>query len=312
MSRPAVASILEAIGDTPVIKLSRVVPPGSADVYVKVESGNPTGSYKDRFALAMISGAEARGDLTAGQSVVEYSAGSTGSSLAFVCAVKGYPLQVVTSDAFAPAKLNTMRAFGARLVIIPSRNGQVTPDLVPSMIAEAKRIAADEGAFWTDQFNNPDLTTGYRAIGEELVAQLPAPIDAFCAGVGTAGMLVGATDAIRDAHPSTRVVVLEPAASPQISTGRTGTHTVEGISVGVVPPILRPGVYEEVWTIEEGDARTMARRLAREEGIFSGTSTGLNVVGAIQIAGELGPGHLVVTVAVDSGLKYLHGDLFVE
>ena len=290
MSRPAVASILEAIGDTPVIKLSRVVPPGSADVYVKVESGNPTGSYKDRFALAMISGAEARGDLTAGQSVVEYSAGSTGSSLAFVCAVKGYPLQVVTSDAFAPAKLNTMRAFGARLVIIPSRNGQVTPDLVPSMIAGAKRIAADEGAFWTDQFNNPDLTTGYRAIGEELVAQLPAPIDAFCAGVGTAGMLVGATDAIRDAHPSTRVVVLEPAASPQISTGRTGTHTVEGISVGLVPPILRPGVYEEVRMIEEGEARTMARRLAREEGIFSGTSTGLNVVGAIQIAGELGPG----------------------
>jgi cysteine synthase A len=310
MATPAVTSVLQTIGNTPVVKLAAVVPPECAGVFLKIEGGNPTGSYKDRFALAMIEGAERRGDLRPGQPVVEYSGGSTGSSLAFVCAVKGYPLTVVTSDAFAPAKLQTMRAFGATLVVIPSQGGKITPDLVPSMIEEAKRISRDEGAYWTDQFNNPDLPTGYRAIGRELLEQVPGRIDAFCASVGTAGMLTGATQVLRDANPALKVVVLEPASAPLISQGRKGTHSVDGIAVGIRPPILSDNLFDEARGIEEAEARVMANRLAREEGVFAGTSTGMNVVGAIQLARELGPGHTVVTVAVDTGLKYLQTDLY--
>jgi cysteine synthase A len=310
MATPAVTSILQTIGNTPVVKLAAVIPPGCADVFLKIEGGNPTGSYKDRFALAMIEGAERRGDLQPGQAVVEYSGGSTGSSLAFVCAVKGYPLTVVTSDAFAPAKLQTMRAFGAKLVVIPSQGGKITPDLVPSMIEEAKRISRNEGAYWTDQFNNPDLPTGYRAVGRELLEQVPGRIDAICASVGTAGMLTGSTQVLREANPALKVVVLEPASAPLISQGRKGTHSVDGIAVGIRPPILSDDRFDEARGIEEAEARVMANRLAREEGVFAGTSTGMNVVGAIQLARELGPGHTVVTVAVDTGLKYLQTDLY--
>lgn len=310
MVRSAVNSTLDAIGDTPLVKLNRVAPPNSADVYVKLESFNPTGSYKDRFARAMIEGAEQRGELRPGMSVVEYTTGSTGSSLAFVCAVKGYPLRIVTSDAFAQEKLRTMEAFGAQLVIVPSDGGRTTPDLVPRMMAEAKRIAAEPGVYWTNQFHNPDLLDGYRAIGNELLAQLDAPISAFCGAVGTAGMFLGTTDALRKAGSAARLVVFEPAAAPLISKGAHGSHGVEGIAVGIVQPRLTPDTYDEARAVDEAEAREMARRLAREEGVFAGTSTGLNVVGAIQIAREFGPGHAVVTVAVDSGLKYLQGDLF--
>ena len=310
MARPAVTSTLDTIGNTPVVKLSHVVPAGSADVFVKLESFNPTGSYKDRFARAMIEGAETRGELFPGMRVVEYSAGSTGSSLAFVCAVKGYPIQIVTSDAFAREKLRTMEAFGAQLVIVPSDAGRTTPDLIPRMMDEAKRIAGEPNVFWTNQFHNPDLLDGYRAIGTELLAQIGAPINAFCCAVGTAGMFLGTTDALRKAGSTARLVVFEPASAPLISKGTHGSHGVEGIAVGIVQPRLTADTYDEARAIDEAESRAMARRLAREEGIFAGTSTGLNVVGAIQIARELGPGHAVVTVAVDSGLKYLQGDLF--
>jgi cysteine synthase len=312
MPHHAVDSTLKTIGNTPVVKLKRVVPPDCADIYIKIEGGNPTGSYKDRLALAMIEGAEQRGELTPGRTVVEYTGGSTGSSLAFVCAVKGYPLKLVTSDAFAPAKLRTMQAFGAILTIIPSENGQITPDLLPSMGREAKRIADEEGAFWTDQFNNHELPTGYRKIGEELLSQIDRPIDAFCAAVGTAGMLVGTAQALREARPETRIVALEPASAPLITGGRKGTHHVEGIGVGFIPPALTPDTYDEARAIDETEARAMVKRLAREEGVFAGTSTGLNVVGAIQVGRQLGPGHIVVTIAVDSGLKYLTTDLFAD
>ncbi len=304
------ASTLEAIGGTPVVRLSKVVPPESADVLVKLEYFNPTGSYKDRMALSMIEEAEKRGDLRPGMTVVEYTGGSTGSSLAFVCAVKGYQLRIVTSNAFAPEKLATMRAFGAELTIIPSATGQITPDLIPRMIEEARRIAETEGAYWTDQFHNTDSVDGYRHIGEELLAQVDAPIDAFCAGVGSAGMLVGVAQALDEAGSGARVVALEPASAAVISTGRPGAHHVEGVGVGFVPPLLTPGSYDEARGIDETEARQMARRLAREEGIFAGVSTGLNIVGTLQLAREFGPGHTVATVACDSGLKYLHGDLF--
>jgi cysteine synthase A len=311
-STTVATSTLDAFGATPLVRLNRVVPEGCAKVVVKLEAFNPTGSYKDRMALAMIEGAERRGELRPGMTVVEYTGGSTGSSLAFVCAVKGYKLRIVTSDAFAPEKLATMRAFGAELTIIPSPSGKITPDLIPSMIAEAKRIAETEGAYWTDQFNNTDSVEGYRRIGDELLRQFDGPIDAFCAGVGTGGMLVGVSRALREAGCAARIVALEPASAAVISTGRPGAHHVEGVGVGFVPPLLTPGSYDEARGIDEGEARQMARRLARKEGIFAGTSTGLNVVGALRLARELGPGQTVATVACDSGLKYLHGDLFTD
>jgi cysteine synthase len=304
------SSVLQAIGNTPVVQLQKVVPPNSAAVFVKLEYFNPTGSYKDRMALSMIEEAEARGTLLPGMTVVEYTGGSTGSSLAFVCAVKGYPFKVVSSDAFAREKLQTMRAFGAQLTIVPSRGGQITPDLIPRMMEEARTLAQEPNTYWTNQFHNADMLIGYEQIGQELLEQVDGPIHAFCGGVGTAGMLMGVARALRGAGNPLRIVALEPATSAVLSTGKAGTHHVEGIGVGFVPPLLDQAAYDQARGIDEGEARHMARRLAREEGIFVGVSSGLNVIGALQVARELGPGHTVVTVAVDTGLKYLAGDLF--
>lgn len=291
------------------VKLQKVVPPASADVYVKLEALNPTGSYKDRMALAMIEEAEKRGDLKPGMTVVEYTGGSTGSSLAFVCAVKGYPFRVVSSDAFSKEKLQTMQAFGAELEIVKSEGGSVTPDLIPRMMARAKEIAAEKNTYFTNQIYNRDSLVGYEKIGHELLGQLDR-MDAFCGAVGTAGMAMGVASVLKKAQPKIKVIILEPASSAVISTGQAGKHRVEGIGIGFVPPHLDKNLYDEVYGIEESEARTMARRLAKEEGIFAGTSSGLNVVGAIQVAQRLGPGYTVVTVACDSGLKYLAGDLY--
>lgn len=309
-NHPIAANALEAIGHTPLVKLNKVVGPASADVFVKLEYYNPTGSYKDRMALAMIDEAERSGALQMGMTVVECTGGSTGTSLAFVCAVKGYRFEVVTSDAFAKEKLQTMRAFGAHLVIMPSKEGKITPDLIPSMRDRAREMAQRPDAYFTDQFNNTHSKKGYRQIGVEILAQLNRPIDAFCGAVGTAGMLIGVSTELRKAGQTTHVVALEPASAPLLSKGQVGTHHVEGIGVGMVPPLLTPDFYNEVRAIDEADARQMARRLAREEGIFAGTSSGLNITAAVQLAEELGPGHTVVTVACDSGMKYLSGDLY--
>ncbi len=311
-NRPEIAdSTLKAIGNTPVVRLRQsFVGPGSAEVLIKLEYFSPTGSYKDRMALAMIEEAEVRGDLKPGMTVLEYTGGSTGSSLAFVCAVKGYRFKVVSSDAFAQEKRQTMRTFGADITIVPSKGGKITPDLVPRMIEEARKLSMEPGVYWTNQLHNVDSIVGYQRIGEELLRQVESPIDVFCAGVGTAGMLRGVAQALRAAGQPTRVVALEPASTPVISTGTPGTHHVEGIGIGFVPPLLRREDYDDVRGIDEEQSREVARRLAREEGIFSGTSTGLNVRAALDIARELGPGKTVVTVAVDSGLKYLSGDLY--
>lgn len=303
-------STLGAIGNTPVVQLRKIVPTGSADVFVKLEYFNPTGSYKDRMALAMIEEAEARNELKKGMTVVEYTGGSTGSSLAFVCAVKGYRFKVVSSDAFAREKLQTMKAFGADLTIVPSQGGQVTPDLVPRMVEKAQSIAESEDSYFTNQLHNSDSIVGYRKIGEELLQQMDRPIDAYCGGVGTAGMLMGVAQSLREVNPAVKIVALEPASTAVISGGEPGTHHVEGIGIGFVPPLLEEGLFDEARGIGEEDARDMARLLAREEGIFAGTSSGLNVVGALQLAQELGEGKTVVTVAVDTGLKYLAGDLY--
>ncbi len=306
------SSTLEAIGGTPVVRLGRLAPIGGAEVLVKLEYFSPTGSYKDRMALAMIEGAERRGDLRPGMSVVEFTGGSTGSSLAFVCAVKGYPLKLVSSDAFSQEKLRTMRAFGAELTIVPSQGGAIMPDLFDRMREVVIEIVSRDGAYWTDQFHNTDSLDGYSGIGRELLAQAGTEIDAFCGGVGVAGMLVGVSQALKAGGSRARIIALEPANSPFLSTGTGGPHRIEGIGTGMVPPLLTPGTYDEVRAIEESEARAMARRLARGEGIFGGVSTGLNVVAALRLAEELGPGKTVATVAVDTGLKYLAGDLYDE
>ena len=303
-------SILDSIGNTPLVRLRRLRPAGGAEVLVKLEHFSPTGSYKDRMARALIEGAERRGVLQPGQRVVEFTGGSTGSSLAFVCAVKGYPLTLVSSDAFSLEKRRTMRAFGADLVIVPSRDGAITPDLFDRMRDEVRAIIDREGAFWTDQFNNRDSLAGYAGIGHELAAQAGTEIDVFCGGVGVGGMLVGVSQALKAAGSGARIVALEPASSPMLTQGVGGPHHVEGIGTGIIPPLLTPGSYDEARTVAEEDARAIARRLARQEGIFAGISTGVNIAAALQLATERGPGQTVATVAVDTGLKYLAGDLY--
>ena len=304
------ASVLRAIGNTPLVRLSRVLPPASADVLVKLESINPTGSYKDRMALAMIEGAEARGALRPGMRVIEFTGGSTGSSLGMVCAAKGYPFVVLSSDAFAREKLLTMTAFGADLRIVPSDGGKVTPALFDRFRAEIAKLAAEPGTFWTDQFHNTDALNGYAEIGQEIVAQTNGRIDAFCGAVGTGGMLAGVARALRDGGSRARIVALEPTESPAMTQGHGGAHRVEGIATGSIPPHMSDHPYDEARAIPESAGRDMARRLAREEGLLVGTSSGLNIAAAVQLASELGPDRVVVTVAVDSGLKYLAGDLF--
>jgi cysteine synthase len=305
------SSVLATIGRTPVVQLQRVPPRDSADVFVKLEYFNPTGSYKDRMALAMIEGAEARGALKPGMRVVEFTGGSTGSSLAMVCAVKGYPFVPLSSDAFAREKIMTMEVFGAAVQMVASDGGKVTPALFDRFRERIATMKDEPGTFWTDQFHNQDALTGYATIGTELLEQL-GTIDVFCGAVGTAGMLVGVSRALKAGGSRARIVAFEPASSPVLTKGYGGAHRVEGTSPGYVPPHLTQRDYDEARAIDEEEGRAMARRLAREEGIFTGISSGLNVAGALQLARELGPGHRVVTVAVDTGLKYLAGDLFTS
>jgi cysteine synthase len=302
-------SVLQAIGRTPLVRLRRVVPERAAGVLVKLEFYNPTGSYKDRMALAMIEGAEARGALKQGMRVVEFTGGSTGSSLAMVCAAKGYRFVVLSSDAFSEEKLRTMRAFGAELRMVPSDGGRVTPELFVRFQQQIAVLAAEPNTFWTDQFNNKDVLDGFRNLGRELIDGAGS-VDVFCGAVGTGGMLAGVARALREAGSHTRIVALEPASSPAMTQGRGGAHRVEGIGTGRVVPHMTSKPYDEARAIDEDAARAMARRLAREEGLFVGTSSGLNILAAVQIASELGPGKVVATVAVDTGLKYLAGDLF--
>jgi cysteine synthase len=300
--------MLGAIGRTPVIRLERLAGPDVAEVWVKLENANPTGSYKDRMALAMIEGAERSGRLQAGQTVVEYTGGSTGSSLAFVCAVKGYKLKIVTSDAFAAEKLRTMRAFGAELEVIPSPEG-ITPDLIPSMMRRAAAIVDEVDGFATDQFNNRDMVEGYAELGRELVDQLDGRIDAFCSYVGTAGCFLGVTGTLRSAQLEVHRVIVEPAESPVISGGEPGTHHIEGGGAGFWPPLLTKDDFDEVIPVTTADAMAMAKRVAAEEGLLCGPSTGANITVALELARRLGPGSRVATTNVDSGLKYLAGHL---
>ena len=303
---------LEAIGNTPIVKLNKVVPDHAADVWVKLEGGNPTGSYKDRMALAIIEGAEIRGDLKPGMTVVEYTGGSTGSGLAFVCAVKRYEFHVVSSDAFAKEKLDTMRAFGAKLEVIHSPSGKINSNLINQMVDRAKELATKDDYFFSDQLNNADIIKGFEKMGQEILGQIDGSIDAFTCSVGTAGAFMGVSNILLDSDKDTKIVALEPASAPYYSKNQSdGDHHVEGIGLGFELPLLDKNNYHEARGIDESEAREMAKLLASEEGIFGGTSSGLNVVGAIQLAEELEKGKTVVTIAVDTGLKYLTGNLFL-
>lgn len=300
---------LTAIGATPIVRVSRLIEPGMGEVWVKLESHNPTGSYKDRMAVAMIEGAERSGKLRPGQTVVEYTGGSTGSSLAFVCAVKGYPLRIVSATCFAEEKIRTMRAFGAVVELIDSPEG-ITPTTIPRMMARAKEIVAETGGYPTDQFRNADMIDGYRALGQELAEQLDDRVDAVCIYVGTAGCFLGTTRSLREHVPAVRRVAVEPAESAVLSGAAAGTHRIEGGGVGFLPPQLDAADIDEVVAVSTDDAFAMARRATLEEGVWSGPSTGANLVAALGVAHRLGPGSRVATIQVDSGMKYLGGSLY--
>ncbi|MGE0772870.1 MAG: PLP-dependent cysteine synthase family protein [Cyclobacteriaceae bacterium] len=302
---------MNPIGNTPLVRLEKLIAPGSADIYMKLESANPTGSMKDRMAWAMIEGAEQRGQLKAGGSVVEYTGGSTGSSLAMVCAAKGYKAHFVSSNAFSAEKLQTMRAFGAELELINSPDGKITAQLIQDMIERARELSKQPNTFWTDQFNNADNRKAYHAMAKEVVDVLGNDIDAFIMGVGTGGSFSGNAEELKSANPNIHCIAIEPYHVRALSGGDvSGKHRLEGIGSGFVPSICRLDLADEIVPVKDEDAMETARQLARREGIFSGTTTGANVWVALQKAKELGAGKKVVTIACDSGLKYLNGDLY--
>lgn len=304
------SNILESIGNTPIVQLRKVVPPGSARVLVKLEGTNPTGNMKDRMAKAAIEAAEADGRLKPGGTVVEYTGGSTGAALALVCAAKGYNLKIVTSDAFSEEKIATMKAFGAQITIVPSDNRKINEELIRSMIEAARVISQQPGHWWFDQLSNQDGPIGYYGLGDEIWEQTNGRVDAFVQSVGSAHSLNGVTKALREHNPKLKVVAVEPAETAVLSGKPKGSHKIEGIGIGYIPPCWKPDQVDEILSDTTEEAIRMCRRLAREEGIFAGTSSGLNVLAALRIAERFGPDATVVTLMVDSGLRYLSTDLY--
>jgi cysteine synthase A len=304
--------ILHAIGNTSLIQLRKVVPPGCADIQVKLEWENPTGSMKDRMAQSVIARAKADGRLRPGDTVVEYTGGSTGASLAFVCAVEGFRIRIVTSDAFSRDKLNQMAALGAELTLVESEGGRTTRKLILDMIEAARTLSREPHTYWTDQLNNLDSVAGYHPLGEEIWSQTAGKVDAFVHSVGTAASIRGTATVLKHHQPGVRIVAVEPAESAVLRGGQPGPHKIEGVGIGYRPPLWDPSVVDEILPIGTDEAKAMARRLAREEGVFAGTSSGANVLAAIQVGERLGPGARVVTLMVDSGLKYLGTDVFAR
>jgi len=299
------ASVLQRIGGTPLLELERIVPDGCARILIKVESANPTGSMKDRMALAMIEAGERTGRLQPGGRVVEYTGGSTGVSLALVCAARGYPLSIVTSDAFSAEKRKHMAALGAELTIVPSVSGGMDEALTRNMIEVARQITERTGAFWTDQLNNADQLTAYHAMANEIWEQTGGRIDAFVQSTGTAASVRGIAEGLRRRKSDIRIVAVEPTESAVLSGGKSGTHRIEGVGAGFVVPLWHPSIADEIATVSTANAMAMARRLARSDAVFAGTSTGANLVAAIATGIRLGQDAIVVTVMCDSGIKYL-------
>ncbi|HEV2720639.1 MAG TPA: cysteine synthase family protein [Thermoanaerobaculia bacterium] len=297
-----VVLILDAIGNTSLVRLRNVAP-----VFAKLEWENPSGSMKDRMALAVIGRAEADGRLQPGGSVVEYTGGSTGASLALVCAAKGYRIRIVSSDAFSREKLDQMAAYGAELTLVPSEGGRTTKTLILEMIETARSLAVEPGVYWTNQLENRDAIAGYYPLAEEIWRETNGQVDAFVQSVGTAASLRGVAEVLKRYKPDVHIVAVEPAESPVLSGGEAGPHKIEGVGVGFVPPLWDASIVDEIVAVKTDDAKAMARRLAREEGIFAGTSSGANVIAAMQVR-ERFPN--VVTLMVDSGLKYVNTDVY--
>jgi len=302
--------ILAAIGETSLVQLKTVVPRDCAAIFAKLEWENPTGSVKDRMAEAVISRAEQDGRLRPGDSVVEYTGGSTGASLALVCAAKGYRLRIVSSTAFSQEKLDHMAALGAELTLVPSEDGLTTKKLILDMIEAARQLSREPRTFWTDQLNNQDSVAGYQLLGEEIWKQTEGRVDAFVHCVGTAASLRGVATALKRHNPRIRIVAVEPAESPVLSGGAPGPHKIEGVGIGYIPPLWDPSLVDEIMSVTTADARDMARRLAQQAALFAGTSSGANVVAAIRTGERLGRDARVVTLMVDSGLKYTSTDVY--
>lgn len=303
--------MMAAIGNTPLLQLKKLTPSDSAEVWVKWEGANPTGSMKDRMAVSIIDGAEARGELLPGYRVLDYTGGSTGSSLAMVCAARGYGSYFVTSDAFAESKLNTMRLFGAELEIVPGDNGKITPELFQRCFDRVDELRTTPGFFYADQFRNVDNRRAYNAMGDEIVKALDGQIDGFVACVGTGGCFSGVAERLKANSTATLCYPVEPMQSQAIAgLATTGGHRLEGVGAGFVPSILRTDLASGTLAVADEDAMATARLLARTEGICGGTSSGANVFAALELARRLGPGRRVVTVICDTGLKYLDGDLY--
>ncbi|HXV63489.1 MAG TPA: cysteine synthase family protein [Vicinamibacteria bacterium] len=302
--------ILDTIGNTSLVRLEKVVPSSGAAILVKLEGENPTGSMKDRMAHSLVSRAETDGRLKSGDTVIEYTGGSTGTSLALVCAVKGYRLRIVSSDAFSQEKLDHMAALGAELTIVPSEGGRTTKKLILEMIETARSLSGEPHTYWTDQLNNHDSIAGFYPLGEEIWSQTRGEIDAFVQCVGTSASSRGVATVLKRYKPSVEIVAVEPAESSVLQGGPPGPHHIEGVGIGYTPPLWDPALVDEIVSVGTDAAMDMARRLAREEGLFAGTSTGANVVAAIRVAETLGPDAKVVTLMADSGLKYLSTDLY--
>ena len=292
------------------VQLRKVVPPGCAEIFVKLELQNPTGSMKDRMAYSMISNAEKDGRLKRGYTVVEYTGGSTGTSLALVCAVKGYPLKIVTSDVASKEKRDQMAALGAELTMVPSEGGRQTKKLIETYIETARKLSQQPNTYWTDQLKNKDNVTGYFGLGDEIWRQTDGRVDAFVQMVGTGASLRGTATALKKHKPGIKVVAVEPSESAVLGGGQPGPHHIEGVGIGYIPPLWDGSIVDEIVSVSTDEAKEMTRRLAREEGIFAGTSSGGNVLAAIQIAKKLGPQARIVTLMIDSGLKYLNTDVY--
>lgn len=303
-------TILQAIGNTSFVQLRHVVPRGCGKIFVKLEWENPTGSMKDRMAQAMIARAEEDGRLKPGDTIVEYTGGSTGISLALICVAKGYRLHIVTSDAFSPDKLTQMAAFGAELTMVPSEGGLTTKKLILDMIETAREHSRKPNTYWTDQLNNVDSISGYYPLAEEIRKETGGKIDAFVQCVGTGASSRGVATVLKEHNPEVKIIAVEPGESAVLSGGQPGPHKIEGVGIGYTPPLWEPGLIDEIAAVATADAKEMARRLAREEGLFAGTSSGANVIAAIQAARRLGPDATIVTLMVDSGLKYMSTDVY--
>jgi len=303
-------NILQSIGNTTLVKLRGVVPSDGGQIFAKLEWQNPTGSMKDRMALAVVSKAEAEGRLRPGGTVVEYTGGSTGASLAMVCAAKGYKIHVVSSKAFSQEKLDHMVAYGAQLTLVPHGGEGMTKQLFLDMIEAARRLSLQPNTLWINQLSNPDTIAGYHSLGEEIWEQTNGEVDAFVHSVGTAASLGGVATVLKRHNPKIKVIAVEPEESSVLSGGQSGAHDIEGIGIGYMPPLWNPSLVDEALPVKTADAKDMARQLSRKDGVFAGTSSGGNVHAAVRIARQLGPSAKVVTLMIDSGLKYVSTNLY--